>query len=307
MGDPGAAERLSMPRYAYIFIVFREKQGGYDVHAILGQDLYDGKSGDSEVWQPVNTGADGDIIYRCLINFTENTPVLGTIDQCRVYAAVSKVPLTLKTGGSIIDNSHLPTDEAQVRGITFTVDDDLQAELQNIYSTPCNYLIDETYYAQFDIWHGHPSAEIILYHVASKVDLMWNVPEEAQTEIHVTKIKAKNLFQGDSYLFKSTENIHSQFTDLDGYTPTDLAGDIAGTWWAGRKYFYTIPYRTSAGGQFPLQVDFDVKNTSEDRSYTYALTMTSSVPEVFVPWMRGQLTFSTAPTANRTISINVDN
>ena len=304
MGDPGKADCLELPHYAYIFAVFKMESGEYNIMSVIEKDLYEGKTSDSEVWVPAFT--DGDIIYRCRITFSDFSLIIGqgAVDYCHVYAAMSRVPLALKMGATTVDENHLPTDEETVKNITFTVDNALQGELQNIYSTPYNYEIDGTYYA--NLVEQKVPTNIILYHVASKVDLMWNVPDETQSEMRVTKVKAKNLFLGDSYLFKPTENIHLQFTDADGYTPADLAGDIPGTWWAGRKYFYTIPYKTNVVGQFPLQVDFDVLNVGLDNTYTYEMTMTSSVPEVFVPWMRGQLTFSNAPTANRSISINVD-
>lgn len=304
MGDPGTAERLDLPHYAYVFVVFKRKDGAYDIRAFLEKDLYEGKSGDSEVWELLDTGG-GDVIYHCLINFSDLAPIHAVLDSCHIYAAMSKVPLTLKSGSTVVDDDHLPANEAAVQNITFTVDDALQSNLQNVYSTPYNNIVDGRYYADVNVYKM-TNVNIILYHVASKVDLMWNVPEDVQTKIHVTRIKAKNLFKGDALLFKPTENIHTAFTSVDGYTPADLTGDVAGTWWAGRKYFYTIPYKPSASGKFPLQVDFDIRNVEESSTYTYELTMNSSVPEVFVPWMRGQLTVSTPPTASRVINVDVD-
>lgn len=305
MGDPGTYERLDLPHYANVFIVFKRIDGAYDVRAIINRDLYEGKSDDSQVWEPLPNAQD-ETIYRCLVTFSELSLLASVTDYCHIYAVMSKEPLTIKNGSTVVDDSHLPTNEEEVKALTFTVTDALQNDLQNIYSTPYNYMVDGQYYASLHIGGELIRSNIILYHVASKVDLMWNVPEDVQTKIHVTRIKAKNLFKGDALLFKPTENIHTAFTSVDGYTPADLTGDVAGTWWAGRKYFYTIPYKPSASGKFPLQVDFDIRNVEESSTYTYELTMNSSVPEVFVPWMRGQLTVSTPPTASRVINVDVD-
>ena len=258
VGDPGTAERLDLPRYAYVFTVFKKISGDYDVRTIVQSDLYDGGKTDSEVWTAVDTG--GDIVYRCLIKLEEVTPVLGQVEYCHVYAAVSKVPLTLTNTN--------PLTEGDVLNVQFNVDDEMQDELQNIYSTPYNNYIDGRYYGRLNVRQSVTSTDIVLYHVASKVDLLWNVQENKQSEMRITGIKAKNLFKGDSYLFRPTENVHSQFTSSDGYTLGDLVGDVAGTWWAGRTYFYTIPYRTNEDGKFPLQVDVDVMNTSADATYT---------------------------------------
>lgn len=302
MGDPGTFERLDPPHYAYIFVVFKKNNNTYDIKTILGQNLYDGGKTDSDVWEPYDLG--DDVIYRCKTTFTELLP-LKTLEYCHIYAAMSKTPLTLKSGSTIIDSDHIPANETMVQNITFTVNDDLQEELQNIYSTPCNYLIDGDYYANIGLGKT-VTANIILYHVAAKVDLMWNVPEEQQPVIKVTQIKAKHLFQGDSYIFKPTENVHTQFTESDGYNPVALVGDVPSTWWAGRSYFYTIPYRTTEGGQFPLQFDFDIRNTTAGQTYTNSVTMSKTISDVFVPWMRGQITISTPPTYNKSENINLD-
>ncbi len=310
-GDPGQAEVLDLPHYAYAFLVFKMKNGREDIRYIDQTDLYDDGHGgtltNADVWEWVDTlTTGGDVVYQCKIMFSEITPVLGQVEYCHAYAAMSKQPLTL--------SNTRPTSEAQVQNLTFTVTDALQPDLQNIYSTPYNYEVNDKYYGNLFIWADAIHANLMLYHVASKVDFMWNIPESEHTNMHITKVKAKNLFSGEAYLFRHTENVHAKFDGSGspgdanhGYTPSDLAGDVAGTWWAGRTYFYTIPYTTTAGGQFPLQVEYDILNTSNSTTYTYDLTLTKTMPEVFAPWMRGQLTFTTPPTAGKLQAIDIDN
>lgn len=312
-GDPGQAENLELPHYAYIFLVYKMKNDNEMVRTTLATDLYNGGSRTTDdVWEWVDTlTTGGDIVYSCKIPFTDMTPVLGNVKYCHAYIAMSHVPLTLKMGATTIDNAHKPTNEATVQNITFTVNDALQPELQNIYSTPYNYMVDDLYYGNLYIWQDAVRAKLMLYHVASKVDFMWNVPEQMQPKMRITRVAAKNLFEGESYLFKPVDNVHAVFNgsgDPDGYTPaTDLAGNSAGTWWAGRSYFYTIPYTTTGEGKFPLQVDFEIENTdSEDathngNTYTYQETFsTTPTDTVFPLWLRGQLTFSTPPTTGKT-------
>ena len=311
MGDPGTWEKLAPPRYAYIFIVFkRDGEDIYDIRSVLGLDLYEGRESSydteyaAEEWSTAiwdKDFAEGeDRIYHCKIKTSLRGPVLSIVEYCHVYAAMSPVPLTLKTNGTtIVDKDDVPTTEEGIKNITFTFTEAMHPHLQNIYSTMCDYEVGGKYYAELDIFQEVVSEDIMLYHVASKVDLKWNVPEDKQTKMRVTRIQPKYLFKGDSYLFKPTENVHAMFTSSDGYTPSAIAGDYAGTWWLGRAYFYTISYRTTAGGKFPLQVDFDVKNTEMEpaTTFTYQKIFTASIRDVFAPWIRGMLTFPTPPTS----------
>lgn len=298
-GDPGFAESLELPHYAYVFIVFKAKSGREEIRSIVGTDLYDGGKTDTEVWEKVDTAyTGGDIVYRCKVTFKRLTPVLGTLDYCRVYAAMSKQPLTLSNTD--------PSSEDAVKNITFTVTDELQEDIHNVYSTPYNYKVGDKYYGDINVWSNAPRANLMLYHVAAKIDLKWNVPEDKRSLLRVTGMSTRNLFKGESFLFRPTGNVHEEFTAADGYTPAaPLLGDVAGTWWAGRTYFYTIPYKTSEG-KFPLHVDVNLKNVSEGNTYTDDLKLTITNPEVFVPWVRGQLSFTTALTADKSETIYVD-
>ena len=323
-GDPGTTEQFALPKYAYIFLVFNLKNDRpADIRYFEWKNEDAITDDDDFTWEEVQVSSaaygvnEGDLIRVCNKKITEQTPVLGQVESCHLYAAVSDVALTLKNGATTIDASHVPTTEAAVQGITFTVNDALQPHLQNIYSTPYNYQPDGShYYCSLNIWRDAPTYNIMLYHVASKVDLMWNVPEDKQGAVKVTEVKVKNLFEGDAYLFKHTANTHTMFTgegaEPNGYTPAtslagNVAGDVAGTWWAGRAYLYTIPYKAiDKDNRFPVQVDFSLKNVSADVTYTKSLTLTMTPPEVFAPWLRMQFTVSSAPTANSSETKNLD-
>ena len=317
MGDPGTSEMLSLPRYAYMFVVIKKKDGTYELRTVVNEDLYEGKSGDSEVWERVDTDG-GDVIYRCIFNLIDETlapTTISTIEYARVYAAMSKLPLQLKTSdgtvitdGTTVYSDRIPEDEAGIRDIRFTVTDELQAELQNIYSTPYNHTTGGKYYASLVVGREVMSGQVQLYHTAAKVDLQWDVPYEEHVNLQIAGIREKNLFKGDSYLFRPLENVRAPFTASDGYTPTDsITGDQPATWWAGRTHFYTIFYRTGAGGAFPLQADFWIRNTDTESAgyraapYKYGETFTMSVSgDVFTPWLRCRMTVGASPTGDRT-------
>ncbi len=309
VGDPGFAENLELPHWAYIFVVLKYNNDGVVTEKVRWQavNLYTGGKTDADVWQKATTL--DDIVYYNKVVFVEpipGTPNISTLETCHVYAAMSKSRLALSC------NNNSPETEEDVKNVTFTVRNELQGELQDIYSTPYNYYEDGKYYGdvkmQFVADKFYANKSLMLYHVASKVDLKWNVPDDKQTQLRITEIRTKNLFNNDqAYLFRPTENVHAEFTAADGYTPAAaLVSNSEGTWWAGRTYFYTIPYNTPSEGIFPVHADVKMLNVIENNEYTDNLRMEIKNPDVFVPWVRGQLNFSTVLTGDNSETLTVE-
>ena len=287
LGDPGSSEDFLCPRYAYVFVVVDKVDGTQTVKSLVDYAL------DSESWSvseysgSLRTDGDPVFMYRknIFISVAKEERLAG-----RVYIAASLVPLTLS-------NSN-PTTESEVLNITYTVDNDLQTNLQHIYSTPYNYCPDgTTYYGTLhNITDKVPTANVLLYHVASKVDVMWSVPQALRSEMKISSVSARNLFVGQAYLFKP--NAVRTATLSSGYTRS-LATNAASTWWEGRQYFYTIPYQTP-DGKFPLQIDYDIQTLS---SNTYSLTLLKDMTgadNVFTPWMRCQMIFTEPKSGSET-------
>ncbi len=291
MGDPGMAETFDFPKYAYIYLVC-ETQSGEEtetkVSYLVGEQL------DPEKWvKEAYEGAlsaEGDPIYRYDGTLTIAMPEYGR-KAGRVYAALSPVELTLSTAA--------PTTEAQVLDMTFTMSETLQTDLQNLYSSPYNYMVESKYYGTVnDITQVKPRVDLLLYHVASKVDLMWNVKTEMQSKMKVKGLTINNLYNGTCKLFKPTENVATD--PISGYSLT-LATDNAGTWWNGRESVYTIPYKI--GTNFPIQLAYALEDTENSANETYNLTINKGMSsEVFVPWVRGQMTFTQMKSGSETIA-----
>ena len=309
LGDPGTTEELDRPTHAYVFIVYHLSDASTVLSCIIDTALVAGN------WQP-RRALNGDSVLVYSDKIIMEIPVKEDKNKTAdVYIAVSNTSLTLKNGGNTIVRSpkaNWPTTESEVQNITFEVNDAIQLELQHIYSSPCNYKPDgSTYYGRISTFSTNvPSLQLMLYHVASKVDLMWNVPTDKQAALRVVKVKAKNLFKGDAYLFKPTAKAHATFTSETGYTPSDLAGNVPGTWWAGRSYFYTMAYQASDDeNKFVMQMDFDIKNQEADGTptYTYGLKVCKAdiVSEVFAPWIRGQITISDKLTEDKSKTIDI--
>lgn len=294
-GDPGTFEDFDRPNHAYVFVAFHQNVSGVKdtiVSCVLDTAIL------SSDWEKRDT------VYYYNKTFLMGIPNKDYIVDANVYLAASNVSLALKKNGgaSVVKEtkSTWPTKESEIHDLTFYVDDELQDGLQHIYSSPYNYKPDgEHYYGRVSYFATKvPYIHMLLYHVASKVDLMWNVPDTARTKLRVTNVKVKNLFKGDAYLFKPTKTEETKFSD--GYTPDAIAGDSPGTWWAGRKYFYTMAYQATISEKvvFPLRVEIEVKEmkTEGTPKDTFDITFKKAeLDTVFAPWMRGQITISNLP------------
>lgn len=296
-GDPGTTETFTKPTHAYVFVAFHKDDETTVVSSVVDTTIL------ASDW------ARRDTIYYYQKTFLLDIPDKDHVSDANVYLAVSDVSLSLKTTNSSSEvrdvsratKNSWPATEDEIRKLTFAVDNALQSHLQHIYSSPYNYQPDGSHYYGRVANFGAkvPYIHMMLYHVASKVDLMWNVAEDKRDKIRVTQVKATKLFNdADAYLFKPTENSATMRTNGYSYT---YGGD-AGTWWAGRNYFYTIAYKaTDQSDKFPLQLELKTKNMTVGdggTEYTHDEILLKTPPAVFVPWVRGQFTFSTSWTGN---------
>ena len=335
MGDPGTYERFGHPRYFYVYVVGLTDA---DVSKVLPlKDAENNETnridlGSDAVWTPYLMTVDPpqtllDSIYGCTRQVTFKLED-ESITKLRIYVAASPVPL--KSGGKelgvkvgdddlVLGSSH---HEEDVLGLMFDVDDDLLAAgLQNVYASPYNYAPTQTYGGEYyyTIYEPRKSEDItrIIYHVAAKVDVMWNVAEERQQDLRISHIEARKLKKKGCLLFRPTENTWDNASDgldgnhytkvlLDGSDPSDL--DV-GRQWYGRQYFYTIPYRNTNVFDINLHV---LKNGDDVATYQdggYNLTIHKSLPspqfDIFTPWLRTDLVVSSELTYSGTpVEIN---
>jgi hypothetical protein len=214
--------------------------------------------------------------------------------QGRVYAVCSKRKLTFDTDLSNINNL-----EDLLKLKFETVPDTIQKDLQSIYSTPYNYWPAGQYYCSFDCSSGASfTVDLLLYHVAAKVDIKWNVQEDKRIDretpdngVRLTYMDAIHLYNGYAYCFRPMENVVS--TPLsDGPSVHIVGPKDEGLWWEGRSYFYTIPYTTEAkSGYYPLQMKMQTNGTGS-AGYTPTLYLKIKTAEPFVPWLRADFNLS---------------
>ena len=288
-GDPGVSSSLSAPTIAYVFFVqngnvvtLRNEANDADLPCkfSLADDF--GTAEEEDYAGTLSTTDDR--VWRFP---SKKFTVTDGSKAGKFYVVVSNRPLM--SGGTELSNLSVST-EADVLALTFDLnnaDADEQAaniaDLPNIYSTPYNYQPDgSTYYGTLPIGADHV-VDLMLYHVAARVDVKWNVDASLQTTRKVKTMAVDQLKLKGCKIFKPMEN-----TSL-GDSPYSLSLKTVaevGRQWYGRASFYAIPYVTS--DHFPM--DLVVDNSDASHTTTVKLNMTAA-DLVFVPWIRVNLTY----------------
>ena len=289
LGDPGTPEQFEFPKYAYIIVLKETGVGSWAVWQRKELVL------DESAWvrtryYGLNT-ARGDSIFK----YDEKIRLflVGEKIKGRVFAICSNMKLNFNETIESID------DLDDVLNWKFnTAPDSIQKNLQNIFSTPYNYERNGKYYCSYDCLEGNAyTIDLIMYHVASKVDIKWYVDEnkrinsaDPSSAVRLTSMKACNLFADYAYCFKLMENMcASPVTSSD--TIDLVRPEDVGLWWEGRSYFYTIPYTTTGySSYFPLQMQLETNESGNLYRPTLYLEVNTDSP--FVPWLRADFNLS---------------
>lgn len=288
-GDPGTTEQFTLPNYIYIFIMKKGVGDTWTLWKPIIETATDGEWTKKRYVGPLQTT--GDSIYQYNKEFNELLAVGETNFAGRVYAIASAVPLEF---GKTLDKEHI-TSLSDLLNLKFDVSS-VKTNVQNIYSTPYNYLLGDTlYYCSFKASQKVPHVNLMLYHVAAKVDITWNVADSARIKkdgvnpIRLTQMDVCNLYTDSSYCFRPMEN-SSGASPLapaagKGDTLNLVSSTDEGLWWEGRSYFYTIPYTcTGKAGYYPLQMKMATNDSTKYYQPTIYLNIENDT--TFVPWMR---------------------
>lgn len=285
-GDPGTTEQFLLPNYIYIFIVKQKPDESWVIQQTITDVLTD------EDWEKTHyvglLPTMGDSIYRYTkeLNLLSNP---GVKFHGRVYIIASPAELSFTT-----EIATLSTEE-QLLNEKFSTVGDMQAALPHIYSTPYNLEVDHQYYGFFSFINQKvPHLNLLLYHVAAKVDIKWNVPEDKRIDretpdngIRLTYMKAVNLFNDPAYCFRPMENTVTSLPTA-GHSIV-INNNIEGLWWEGRDYFYTIPFTVTSNPEpyyFPLQMKLCTNGTDTAKAYKATLNLRIDPTSPFVPWLR---------------------
>lgn len=269
-GDPGEGETLTAPMLAYFYFVDQND----DVVALKDED-------EAVLTNPIALGTPTKVEYHGSLS-TLNDEVY------RYLAMPLKLPPETTDGEFYVVVSPValwataptPSNKDEVLALMFDATaGDIRNNIQNIYSTPYNYEIGTPGH-----YYGRLSGvvDLMLYHVAARVDVKWNVDESIQTTNKVSTLAVTGLKSEDCHVFKPMAN--TALGDNSYGKTLKLATDV-GSQWYGRTYFYAIPYTVSDQFNIPLLVN--------GNSTTVKLDMSTANP-VFAPWIRLNLKYDEA-------------
>ena len=297
MGDPGLVEQFELPKYAYVFVMKNEDGNTWEVWKSQKMEL------NTSQWVKTRYNGALDTRHDSIFRYSERIvfPLHKERPMGRVYTICSNMDLNFDSDGKDWDEL---SDLEDLLNLKFnTKPDSIQENLQNIYSTPYNYAPAGDYYCSFDCSTGFSyHVDMLLYHVAAKVDIKWNVADSVRIKsnpaeaVRLTYMEARRLFDGYAYCFKPMKNeLPSLPGSGEGYTVANIVTPLdEGLWWEGRSYFYTIPYYVSGeANYFPLQMLMGTNGeTKNDAGYELTLKQMMDTSSVFVPWLRGDFKLS---------------
>lgn len=293
LGDPGVYEDFPAPEYVYVWLVTNNNNGKpfyYAFNETMGNALTWTRPHTSD---PSSTERDYYVSEAAFNTTAFNDFEQSNITWARIYVLASKHPLDFVTNISNLQ------DEEAVKNIIIKAQQDVNRvdlSLRDIYSTPYNLLNkDREYYGTGTIFpanegenktnkivvaFGTGSAPLTLYHVAAKVDFMWEAADHTQ-ETTMKKIEVLNA-PTQGYVFKPAKNV-KQTSYSDVYTVTPLASTDEGNKWEGRAYTYmlqpedyTLEYKVTTKKNDGLHVN-TLKTTGEDN-------MTSNQHNIYASW-----------------------
>jgi len=276
-GDPGTTEQFVLPKYLYIYLINTPINGSETKpRTPEGMDPQNGYTLKADKWTKTTTqDNNNDSIYiytdqiRIIIPENRSTGV--------VYAAMSTVPITVTyTGNDVADATFTLGTEAK---------DNESEALKNLYSSPYNLMKDKQYYGTVSDYNSNsPYINMVLYHVASKLDVQWNVDASVQDKVKLSKIALTGL-SGGGKLFKPLENTAPSSPYDETFTPNE------GSQWYGRKATYVIPVKTDGEYKFPMSLTNSV--SGKEITTNKATAKPSTTSDVFVPWIYGTVTVKT--------------
>lgn len=284
-GDPGNYEHFELPQYLWLYMVDDDDNSVDEPKPMKVVSKEEAKRLDNG-WTKEKLGTDS--IYTYAGELTVDLPA-GYTGTARIYALLSAVPLENVT--TITKNSSVETD---VLDLTF----DLPASLpvgyssygdviRNIYSSPCNLYRDGAYYGTVKNYEDGQSPYVesfILYHVGAKLDVIWNVAEDQQTNVRLNRLNVTGLKKTGCKAFKPLEN---------NATPTPTYKETfnidVGAQWYGRHSFYVIPFNDN-DNQYPVNLSLFINNNTTETA-NKAVTINAeyksgtAANDIYTPWI----------------------
>ena len=319
LGDPGTYEQFHLPRYIYLFLCNESTNG---TESVIYQKIEIPDNELTSSWEKTVSGTDS--IYTYKGNVSINLPLNRR--KGKIYAAASYKPLhTTNVSSSEDKNSnHLSfncerpsefgdsnpreyinesktyTDatygtEDAVKNIIFS-NITLRNYMQDVYSTPYNKKDDKgVYYGTItDYASNVPNINIVLYHVATKVDVQWSIDEHYQgtADWAVPTVKSKSNPPAPLDSFPaSTKNgtylpAHTYWTKYECETMNNGKGET------DKLFFSLVELRDLPKYGCFLFRPLETGNSSDLGSYKLRLIGSETTPKYTVKDENGNVTQS---------------
>lgn len=285
-GDPGEVEKFPLPNVAYIYVLANsavDGTGAWLLQMINGAENKGKVTLDGEWKQDVNDPS----IYH--YGDALNISLWHMAQSAKVYVAVAH----LENPDIEIPGIALPASPEDIVSLTYDpskVKGNVNEFMKNLYSTPYNKPVsadDATYYGTVkDLHTNTPSVNVMLYHVAARLDLKWNVGEERRENFALGELSVSNLPK-KCFLFRPTENQPlTEDDDDDAYSEPVVSSFSPTTAWSGRRAVY-VP-QVSDAKEFPITLSYtNAKNGKED---TYP-TRFAFENEIYTTWFNVEADF----------------
>ena len=270
-GDPGEdGYAIELPTRLYLYIV-TEKETGQTLLSSSTKDLT------ADRWQRVVSGDEACYNYNEPIRVALSEDIAPDSRKAiRVYAAVT--PKDFAAIGTVGETSS----EEQLRNLTFSLQADATGSydyIRDIYATMADHTVGGNYYGTAQNPKTEtPSVSLTLYHVAAKVDVIWNVATDKQSAVRMRQIGIAGLRREGCYLFRPMKNSTATTDTYRAVTTADV-----GSQWMGRHSFYIMP--CTEDNVMPLE--FHLWQDGDDSADGYKQTIHITQDEtVFAPWVR---------------------
>ena len=279
LGDPGEAESFVLPQYLYIYLVSTSSSNSTQV-------IFKKQEVNPEDWKLSTSGGntnghfsakDGLYVYQGHLSI--NLPL--NRKEGRVYVVASNLDLddsaTEKNYNLVTDVSSWSSSKEVEDGVTFTNQSELRNNMQNLYSSPYNLKNkdDDNYYGTIkDYASNVPHIDMVLYHVATKVDLQWTIDEQFQgTKPWEQKEKESN--SSDDTMRSTTE------TNSEDYNKVFFSFIEARLLPKEQLPIFKPMNVTSSSGTFDAAFLGEEKDTGNSQSYTDANGNTKTRKEYY--------------------------
>lgn len=332
IGDPGEGDRYELPKYVYVYVFgygTEDKTG--DPHLLqpnVGNPV--ALSSNLADW---TVNANGNIYtYNHTIDILVGDANSFRSGEAYVVASVEPISGIQPVGPTDTDRftdlllkkfdipSNCFTSEERADGTAPDAETSASKRerfLKNLYSSPSNLfyewknnsytvvdgeykiLTERTEYAQYygtvlDAGSKIPHVSMTLYHVASRLDVMWDVKKTAEgqenTNRCVTGINVNNMRSKGCSLFTPTNNdvvTNYNYNSTGGYTENFLpfGSTNASKFWQGREVRYVIQ---QGNNNIPFQGTIQLNGTTE-KPLDATIQINTPYNFIFTSWMRGYI------------------